>query len=369
MSHDSQSKRDNLETIAQALLDGGMQVATARDIARAAGVSTSTVSHVLNATRWVSPELRQRVLAAADELGYEPDALARSLRVRRSNTIGLVISDISNPFFTAVVRGVQDVVQARGYALILSNSDEDPDKEAGYLRVLTSRRVDGIILAPAGVAHPYLSGLAESGFPLVFLDREVRGLQVAAAVLDNARAARDAMDHLLRLGHRRIAMIAGRPQISSTEERIVGYRSALENAGLEYDESLVGSGGSRIGEARSAAEKLLALKPRPSALFVTNNLMTIGAMGGIRSGGLRVPEDLSLAAIDDFNWADVFEPRLTTVAQPTYELGRIAADLVLRRIAGDLDAGTTRVVLPGHLIIRDSTAPVNGGHDVRRAGG
>jgi LacI family transcriptional regulator len=342
-------------------------VATARDIAQAAGVSTSTVSHVLNGTRWVSSELRERVIAAADALGYEPDALARSLRIRRSNTIGLLISDIANPFFTAVVRGVQDVLQARGYALIVSNSDEDPEKEAAYLRVLKSRRVDGIILAPAGVDHPYLARLARSAFPLVFLDREVHGLAVAAAILDNRRAARDAMDHLLRLGHRRIALVAGHPQISSTGERIAGYRAALESAGLEYDDRLVESGGSRIGEARSAVEKLLGLDPRPTAIFVTNNLMTIGAMAGIRSSDLRVPIDISLCAIDDFNWADVFEPRLTTVAQPTYELGRVAADLVLRRIAGDLDTATARVVLPGHLIIRDSTAAVNGGFDVRSA--
>jgi LacI family transcriptional regulator len=340
-------------------------VATARDIARAARVSTSTVSHVLNGTRWVSQDLRERVLAAADQFSYEPDALARSLRVRRSKTIGLLISDIGNSFFTAVVRGVQDVVQARGYALILSNSDEDTDKEAAYLRVLTSRRVDGIILAPSGVAHAYLANMARSGFPLVFLDRELSGLDVAAAVLDNKRAARDAMDHLLRLGHTRIAMIAGRPHISATEERIAGYRLALEDAGLEYDDALVASGGSHIAEARRASERLLGLTPRPSALFVTNNMMTIGAMGSIRSAGLRVPDDISIASIDDVSWADAFEPRLTTVAQPTYELGCVAADLVLRRIAGDLDAATARVVLPGHLIVRDSTAPF-GGRDVRR---
>jgi LacI family transcriptional regulator len=332
-------------------------VATARDIARAVGVSTSTVSHVLNGTRWVSPELRQRVLEAADRLGYEPDALARSLRVRKTNTIGLLISDIANPFFTAVTRGIQDVVQARGYALILSNSDEDPDKEVGYLRVLTSRRVDGIILAPAGTAYPYLAGLAGSGFPIVLLDREISGQAVAAAVLDNRGAAVAATEHLLGLGHRRIGVIAGRPHISPTEERILGYRSALEDAGVEYDEALVTSGGSRLAEARRAAEQLLALTPRPSALFVTNNMMTIGAMGAIRHASLRVPEDISIVSIDDVSWADVFEPRLTTVAQPTYELGRTAADLVLRRITGDADAAAVRVVLPGHLIIRESTAP------------
>ena len=343
-------------------------MATARDIARAAGVSTSTVSHVLNGTRWVSPELRQRVLAMADELRYEPDALARSLRARRSNTVGLLISDIANPFFTAVVRGIQDVVQARGYALILSNSDEDADKELAYLRVLTSRRVDGIILAPAGQAHPYLAELARSGSPLVFLDRELPELGVAAAVLDNRGAAIAVVDHLLRLGHRRIGLLVGRRDVTPTEERVSGYRAALEEAGIEFDEALVASGGSRIAEARRAAEQLLILEPRPSALFVTNNTLAIGAMATLREAGLRVPQDISLASIDDVPWADVFEPRLTTVAQPTYELGRLAADLVLRRIAGDAEAATARIVLPGHLITRDSTAPVHADDSVRVPG-
>ena len=341
--------------------------ATARDISHAAGVSTSTVSHVLNGTRWVSPELRERVLAAADDLGYEPNALARSLRVRQSRSIGLLIPDIANPFFTDVVRGIQDIVQARGYALILSNSDESPEKELAYLRVLKSRRVDGIIVAPAGAAYPYLAVLVRSGFPLVFLDRELPDLSVAAAVLDNRGAAFDATDHLLQFGHTRIALIAGRRLVSATEERILGYRSALEAAGLDYNETLVVSGGSRIGEARLAAERILAVKPRPSALFVTNNMMTIGAMAAIRDAHLRVPDDISLISIDDVSWADVFEPRLTTVAQPTYELGRVAADLVLRRIAGDGDAATARVVLPGHLKVRDSTAPANGGRYVRHS--
>ena len=333
-------------------------MATARDIARAAGVSTSTVSHVLNGTRWVSPDLRQRVLAVASDLGYEPDALARSLRTRRTNAIGLLISDISNPFFTAVVRGIQDVARARGYSLVLLNSDEDPDKELEDLHVLTSRRVDGIILAPSGGVLPYLARLIQSGFPLVLLDRELPHVTMAAAVLDNRGAAYDATSHLLGLGHRRIGLIAGRPGVSVTEERILGYRSALADTGLEYDETFVRSAGSGIAEARRAAEVLLSAIPAPTAIFATNNLITIGAMAAIRDRDLRVPDDVSIISIDDVPWADVFEPRLTTVAQPVYELGRVATNLVVRRIAGDEDAATTRVVLPGHLIIRDSTAPV-----------
>jgi len=332
-------------------------VPTARDIARVAGVSTSTVSHVLNGTRLVSPELRDRVLAVIKSLQYEPNAVARSLRVKRSNSIGLVISDIGNPFFTSVVRGAEDVAQARGYALILCNSDEDPAKEAAYLRLLTARRVDGLILAPAGVRHDYLVRLTQTGFPLVFIDREISDMPMAAVVLDNIRGAREAADHLIHLGHRRIGMITGRPAISSTVERIAGYRAALESAGIPVDERLIVSGGSRTDEACLAAARLVNGNPSPTALLVGNNLMTIGAIEGIQGLGLTIPADVSVVGIDDFSWADVFHPRLTAFAQPTYELGRVAADLVLSRIAGDPGSETKRVVLPGHLVVRDSSAP------------
>ena len=334
-----------------------MVVSTARDIAKKAGVSTSTVSHVLNGTRWVSPDLRERVLTAAASLDYEPDALARSLRVRRSYSIGLVISDIGNPFFTSVVRGVEDVAQARGYAIILCNSDEDPAKEEAYLRLLTGRRIDGLILAPSGVRHPYLDRLAQAGFPLVFLDREVDELPMAAVVLDNKRAARDAVQHLLSLGHRRIGMIGGRPAISTTVERLAGYASALESAGIPVDPALIASGSSRIPEARRAVDGLLAVHRAPTAVLVGNNLMTIGAVAGIQARGLAIPDDISVAGIDDSPWASVFHPRLTAVAQPTYDLGRSAAELVLSRVGGEADSATRRVVLQGQLQVRESTAP------------
>ena len=327
---------------------------TARDVARRAGVSTSTVSHVVNATRPVSPELRDRVLEAMRELGYEPNAVARSLKIKRSHTVGLIISDIANPFFTAVVRGVEDVAQARGYMLIVGNSDEDPGKEEAYLRLLAARRVDGLILAPSGEPHPYLDRLVREGFPLVFLDRDVAELPVPAVLLDSIVAAEAEVRHLIELGHRRIGMIAGRPRISSTNDRVAGYRNALSAAGIAFDPSLLVTGGSRTEGGAAAAEALIEVSPRPSALFIGNNLMTIGAVGAVMGRGLAIPDDIAIVGFDDFSWADVFRPRLTTVAQPTYELGKIAADLLVRRIElGDVDP-PPRVVLPGELIVRES---------------
>jgi len=330
-------------------------VATVKDVARRAGVSTSTVSHVLNETRWVSEDLRRRVRDAADELGFEPNAVARSLKIKRSFTIGLVISDIGNPFFTALVRGIEDVAQGEGYTVILGNSDEDVDKEAAYLRVLSAKRVDGLILAPAGEAHEYLRRLVMADFPLVFLDRVVPDLPIPAVLLENREAAREAVDHLIGLGHRRIGMVSGRPQITSTTDRLAGYRLALADAGIPIDESLVVSGGSRTDEARLATAALLDLADRPSALFVANNLMTIGAVAAIQERGLAVPDDVAIASFDDFAWADVFRPTLTCIAQPTYELGRAAADLLLRRIGAPATEPPEHVVLPGRLVIRESS--------------
>jgi LacI family transcriptional regulator len=334
--------------------EGLETLATVKDVARRAGVSTSTVSHVLNETRWVSDELRRRVLDASDELGFEPNAVARSLKIKRSFTIGLVISDIGNPFFTAVVRGVEDMAQGAGYTVILGNSDEDPDKEEAYLRILSAKRIDGLILAPTGQTHDYLRRLVGTGFPLVLLDRIVPELSAPAVLLDNQAAARDAVEHLITLGHRTIGMVAGKPHISSTVDRLAGYRQALEEAGIAFDEGLVVSGGSQIDAARRATGALLERRNRPSALFVANNLMTIGAVAAIEDHDLLVPDDVAVVGFDDFPWANVFRPTLTCVAQPTYELGRAAAELVLRAIDGTSDA-SEQIVLHGELIVRESS--------------
>jgi LacI family transcriptional regulator len=328
-------------------------MATTKDVALRAGVSVSTVSHVLNATRFVAPERRERVLLAMRDLGYEPNAVARSLRVNRSRAIGLIISDIGNPFFTAVVRGVEDAAQAAGYIVILCNSDEDPDKEETYLRQLRSNRVDGLILAPAGVAHAYLRALVRQASPVVFIDREVPTLEVSAVVLANEPAAYAAVGHLIELGHRRIGMIIGRPEVSTTAQRRAGYERALLGARVEIDPRLVQEGGSKVEPGREAADRLLDLAERPTAIFSANNQMTIGALAAFEERGVRVPDDMAVVSFDDFAWAGFFRPPLTTVAQPTYELGRRAIEVLLRRIE-DGSAPPERIELPGTLVVRDS---------------
>jgi LacI family transcriptional regulator len=327
---------------------------TTRDVARLAGVSSSTVSHVLNGTRFVSDDVRRRVLGAVQNLGYEPNGVARSLKVNRSMTIGLIISDIGNPFFTAIVRGVEDAAQANGYVLVLCNSNEDHVREAMHLRALRAKRLDGLILAPAGEAHDYLRDTVRAHFPLVFLNRDVAGIDAPAVLLDNETAAFEATNHLLSLGHRRIGMIGGRPLASTSSERARGYGRALREAGVPADERLLVSGGSEVEGGCAAALALRALEPRPTAIFAGNNQMTIGALGAIQARGLRVPEDLALLGFDDFAWADVFRPRLSTVAQPTYELGSTSANVLFKIMADPTAEVPRRTLLPGRLVIRDS---------------
>ncbi len=343
-------------------------MATARDVARRAGVSTSTVSHVLYGTRTVSDDLRVRVLAASEELSYEPNPFARSLKVKRSNTIGLVILDIANPFYTAVARGVEDVAREHGYAVILSNSDEEVAKEAEYCRVLRARHVDGLVLMPAGSRHEALIKVVRSGFPLVFVDREVPGLDVSSVSIDSEPVAHQMTLHLIELGHRRIGIIAGPPWSSGMMGRLAGFRRAMQEHDVEIDETLVvsGSGSSPADAAvvsaagrgesgRIATEQMLSLPRPPTAIFATNNQLAMRAFGTLRQMGVRIPDDISLVAFDDFQWGDLVTPRITRVAQPTYEMGRTGAETLIARIQHPL-APSRRILLGAHLLLRESAA-------------
>lgn len=329
---------------------------TLHDVAKVAGVSIATVSATINQSAYVSPDLQARVRKAIAELGYHPDGIARSLKKRSTQTLGLIISDITNPFFTALVRGIEDAANARGYALILCNTDEQPEKERAYVRLLRSRRVDGMIMAPAGSTEDYHRFEVEVNTPLVFIDRKVSTVAADAVVVDNVGGARQAVEYLLRLGHRRIGAITGLPHISTTHERIQGYRQALESASLLVDPTLMRGGNSRLEGGYQAGLALLGLPRRPTAIFATNNVMAIGLMRAVAERGLRCPVDLSVACFDDFEWASVFRPRLTTVAQPTYDMGMKAAELLFARLEGTMTGDPQEVVLSPSLVIRDSCA-------------
>lgn len=324
-----------------------------KDVARLAGVSPTTVSHIINKSRFVSEETRHRVLEAMRELNYQPNAIARSLRRKATHTIGLVISDISNPFFTGLVRGSEDVANKHGYSIILCNTDEDPEKERMYVAVLHQKQIDGLIIAPAAGDHGYLCKLIEDGYPVVFVDRYLEAVPADAVVVDNECAAYEAVMHLIRLGHRRIGMIGGVPGISSTTERASGYERALRESGIPVDRALIIEGNSRVNGGYNGLTALLSGPQPPTAVFVVNNLMTIGAMLAIRDKGLRCPEDIAVVGFDDFEWASAFRPYLTVVAQPVYKLGETATQVLIDRIRGRRRR-PQKTVLPAKLVVRES---------------
>ncbi len=328
--------------------------ATIKDVAAHAGVSVATVSAVINSNKYVSPDLAQRVHESITALGYERNSLAQGLKKQTSQTIGLIISDITNPFFTSVVRGVEDVANARGYSLILGNTDEDLKKEMSYMRLLESKRADGLIVAVTLGNHEYLRSWPAHRLPLVSIDRLPSGLSIDAVLIDNVAGARQAVEHLITLGHERIGIVTGLSGITTTQERLTGYQQALEAHGIPLDPALIAEGDSRIdGGERAALQLLTQEAARPTALFVTNGLMVIGALQAIDRVGLRCPQDMALVGFDDFEWAAVMHPRLTTVCQPTYEIGQKAAELLFERLE-KRDAAPQVVRLQPRLIIRES---------------
>jgi LacI family transcriptional regulator len=328
--------------------------ATIVDVAREAGVSFTTVSHVLNGTRHVAEPTKQRVLAAIERLNYEVNSLAQSLKSDRSQTIGLIITDISNPFFTSLVRGVEDIANAAGYSIMLCNTDEDPEKELTYLRMLRRKRVDAILMAPTGVPQPVVDRLIGLGFPLVCFDRPPPGASCDNVLVDNVGGAWQAVSHLIELGHRRVGVITGLAGVGTTDERLEGYMQAMADHELPIDPELVRLGNSRLDGGYREMLALLNLPALPTAVFSTNNLMTLGALGALQSRQVHVPDDMAVVGFDDFEWAAVLRPRLTAVAQPTYEIGETAARMLIDRIEGRGAPEPRRVVLPTRLIVRES---------------
>jgi LacI family transcriptional regulator len=331
---------------------------TIRDVARLAQVSTATVSATLNDSAYVSPDLKARVLAAVDTLGYAPSGIAKSLKTGRTRLLALVVADVSNPFFTQLIDAVETAAYDWGYSLLLCNSDENFERERHHLSLVRAQRCDGLILTPTGDPEAYrTSGLSSFPVPTVLIDRALDSWQADSVVLDNVSAAMQATNYILDLGHRRVGTISGPPHVSTGAERLAGFLKSLAARGLKPDPGHIRSGGFREDVAFSATRDLLALPRPPTAIYVANNVMLVGVMRAIAEAGFNCPADISVVSTDDLAWTTAFRPRLTTVRQPVREMGLEAVRLVVDRIARRADDPPKRLTLQPTLIVRESCAP------------
>lgn len=334
-----------------------MPVANISDVARAAGVSKTTVSRVLNGKyEFMSPETRNRVEAAIEALRFNPNSVARSLKRKRTNLIGVIVANIMNPFSTAITRGMEDYCRAHGYSLIVCNADDSPATEREYVQVLRSRQVDGLAINTTGRGNLDLfRQLSEEGYPLVLLDRKMEGIGADTVTLDNPAGATMAMRHLLDRGFRRIGIVVYPPEgLSSRTERLNAYKQALAEAGLPADPDLIRIAAATPGAARQAAHELLSLEHRPDAIFATNYLINLEVLSAIHQAGLQAPRDVAIIGFDDSEWYPLLSPPLTTVRQPTYEMGRLAAQLLIRRIESTRPRRPEAHLLAPELVVRKS---------------
>ena len=352
-----------------ASVEPSLSATTIKDVARLARVSTATVSAVVNGTSFVSAPLKARVVEAVAELGYAPSGVARSLRRQSTHLIGIVVADITNPFFAEFVRTAGVAAQARGYSVLLCEADHDPAKERAALQLLAAHRVDGVILCPTGQAAMYFEPpVSTFRQPIVMVDRIIPDAPFDAVSIDNHRAAYDLTRHILSLGHTRVAILAGSRDLSNATDRLRGFVDALAASDLELHPSHVVYADFRQDRARELCRTLLVGPVRPTALFVSNNQMMIGAMQALTDFGLSCPGDVSLAGIDDFPWAGIFSPRLTIQKQPIEALAEHAVRILQARMQ-DPALPPERVVLASELIVRDSCAPPAGSASPGRSPG
>ena len=329
---------------------------TLKDVAREAGVSIAVASRGLGSYGYVSRKSREKVLRAAKKIGYQPDQIAKGLRTRKTYTIGLIISDITNTWFTTVVRAIEDVAEQNGYNLILCNTDENQEKETRYLRVLQSKKVDGLIIACTGEKSPYLKRLIRGGLPIILIDRKLKGFHVTQVIIDNEFGAYEAVKHLINLGHKRIGVINGHPRTTPGEERFKGYKRALAENNIFLDPALVKYGDFRIEKARKGCQELIKVKNPPTAIFVANNVMVMGTYQKLKENNIKIPEEIAVVGFDDPEWASLMQPSLTTVRQPRHSIGTMACQVLLQRIRKNerRRLSDEEIVLRPKLIIRKS---------------
>jgi len=324
-----------------------------KDVAKKAGVSTATVSHVINKTRFVGAGTKKKVLEVMKELNYYPNFAARSLRIRKSNTIGLLVPDISNFFFTSIAKGVENTLKRHGYHLILSNSNENLENEIEQIKIYNTKLVDGLIMAPVSGDHAFLNELFRGHYPVVFIDRKPEGFQGDSILINNINGAYDAISVLIEKGHAKIGIITGLPGLTTTKERLIGYEKALINYGLKINKNFIKVGNSRFESGYKLTKELLE-HTDITALFVTNNLMTIGAIKYLKEKQVAIPGDIAIIGFDDYKWSSIIEPPLSVVRQPDYDIGEKASTLLIKRIKKEEIGEYKEYRLPTKLIIRDS---------------
>ena len=328
----------------------GLRV-TIADVAKLAGVSTATVSRALSGADGVSAQVRKKVSETADRIGYRPNELARSLRTTRTRTLGLVVSDVVNPFFGELAVAIEEAAHASGFSVILCNTNEDTSRQDEYIQLLRARQIDGLLLTPALDESPALRAAALEGIPMVFVDRALPAVEVPVVRADGRRATKDLVDHLVGLGHERIAIISGPRQTLTGRERLDAFRARMRRHGLRVPRELIRVGNFQMRSGRVAAAELLDLDEPPTAVFAADNLMALGALHEIRRRGLRIGRDLALAGFDDPPWFQLLDPPMTTVAQPVKKLGELAVETLLQTVAG---ATASSHVLECSLIVRNS---------------
>ena len=343
---------------------------TIADVAARAGVSTATVSRVLRGLSRGRPATRDRILTAARELDYRPSGVARSLKLRTTDTLGLLITDIQNPFYAHLVRSIDDAAREHDYALLLGNGAEDAEREAAYLELLAGRRVDGIIIAATSLTARHRRWLRHSPVPLVLVNCALPDVEVPAFLSDNRAGGTLAAQHLIELGHRALAHVAGDPANPAAAERLAGVRDAMVAAGLGPDALPWAASDGHVGGGEIAMHELLARAPATTGVVCFNDLTAVGALRALRTAGRRVPADVSVVGFDDIDLAAYVEPPLTTVRQPFAELGRGAVEALVRRLRdgtgetdgrGGVEAPPRVVRLPVELVVRNSTGPPAGG--------
>lgn len=309
-----------------------MKRSTLKEVAKLAGVSTATVSNALNETKYVSEEVKDKINRAIEELNYQPNIVAKSLRVQESRIIGVLISDVANPFFSIVVRGIEEELSKSNYSILLCNTDSSVEKERKYLEVMIGKRVDGLVVSSAGNTGDYFRSLDKTGVPIVFLNRCPEFMNSDVIMTNNIQGAYSATEHLIRHGYCKIAIITGPSSISTGKDRLIGYKRALEDYGVALSDSLVKEGLFTIQSGYDKMKELMEQETKPDAVFISNNSMTLGAYKYLKEAGIRIPDQIAVLGYDDPDWADIVEPPITTVRQPAYQLGVHAANLMLARI-------------------------------------